>query len=165
MKKQMSTLKVSFRVRSSSFHRHNQSSQTSVMEYSKNETNFQNFSASNTERPSNGTMTNIVLNSRSILLISTYTVVCSFGIFGNGYVCQMIMRKRNKSQFMILLFSLAFADLLCSIMSPIPLLHSALFPKGKYHLGAYCYVARAINVTFLCASTWSLVVISMERYR
>lgn len=63
------------------------------------------------------------------------------------------------------MLSLAVADLLSSLFVPILAVHD-IFSEVKWYLGAaMCKILPAISPVTLSASSWSLVLISADRYR
>eukprot|EP00794_Sanderia_malayensis_P009318 gene9318-10301_t len=144
------------------------------MEYhnsSKNTTSFHlNISSETTKPQNNGTLLNTEPQLNNILMVCLYSVISLVGILGNGYVCVRIVTKSAKiSHFTILLISLASADLLSCLVSPIALVHDLItlsFGHGKWYLGdVMCVLLPALTPMLLAASTWTLVVISIERFR
>ncbi len=108
------------------------------------------------------------LKTQSIIIFCVYSVLMIIGLFGNGYTCFRIFRKKHMSRFMIFLSSLAFADLLSSFFFPMLFFNDLLAAiiGDQWYLGAaLCSSANAVTPFLLTASTWSLVAISIERLR
>ena len=63
------------------------------------------------------------------------------------------------------ILSLAFADLLASVFVPVLVIHD-LVSNLKWHLGAaMCKILPSISPVTLIVSSWSLVLIAIDRYR
>lgn len=96
-----------------------------------------------------------------------YGLVFFFGTVGNIIVFYVIgyrKKKRNGGDFYIL--SLACADFLSSVFVPMVMLNDLITDFSDWFYGEMmCHALPAITPVTLCASSWSLVLISLDRYR
>lgn len=96
-----------------------------------------------------------------------YVSVFFFGVFGNMIVFYVVgYRKKKRSGGDLYILSLACADFLSSIFVPMVMLNDLLTDFSGWLYGeVMCYILPAINPGTLSASSWSLVLISLDRYR
>ena len=89
------------------------------------------------------------------------------GVFGNAMVCYILgVKKRRKRQFDILLISLSIADLLASFAGPVTMIADLAGDHHVWYFGAFlCKVLPAISPITLFASSWTLAMISCDRFR
>ena len=77
------------------------------------------------------------------------------------YVVSFRKRKRNLGDIFHL--SLSCADFLGSLVEPVVMLQGLITSRSGWVFGQIlCCVMLAIMIYTLCASTWSLVLISIE---
>ena len=111
--------------------------------------------------------------AEKITLLICYTILIISGTVGNSMVIKWFISKREiaGSKFVIVL---AITDLLNSIASSLVVIHGVvsdgLHPRlhwpPRWYLGEIiCRLIMGFPNTFLCASPWLLVAISIERYR
>ena len=104
-------------------------------------------------------------------LIALCAIVFLIGVPGNIVVWYVLgTKKRNSSTndgdaFIV---CLAVADLIASFCVPLvtihDLMHSSTWPK--WYLGSFmCYLLTPLLAVTLLASSWALVLISIDRYR
>ena len=98
-----------------------------------------------------------------------YSLIFVFGVPGNFMVCYVIglkTKRRYRGEFFIL--SLAIADLLASAFVP-PMMISDLANADHvktWHIGRIgCYIFVSISPITVMASSWSLLMISLDRCR
>lgn len=96
------------------------------------------------------------------------SIVFMIGVPGNAMVIYIIgmknkaNRNNDGSAFIV---SLAVADLLASCFVPFVIAYDFLSQR-KWYLGpVMCHLLPALNPINLIASSWTLVLISVERYR
>lgn len=101
------------------------------------------------------------------ILIVIYAVVFVMGVFGNAMVCYILgVKKKRKRQFDILLISLSIADLLASFAGPITMIADLAGDHHVWYFGGFlCKVLPAISPITLFASSWTLAMISCDRFR
>ena len=103
-----------------------------------------------------------------IPLIACCTIVFLIGVPGNSmvvYVLGLCKRQHRNSNGNVFIVNLAVADILASATVPLVIIHD-LLSNGKWYLGSFlCYLLPALNPITLVASSWALVVISIDRYR
>ena len=111
------------------------------------------------------------LNAGDIFLIICYGVVFLSGTIGNGLVVKWFgTKKERKRAGNKLVVVLAINDFLSSIFVPLLQIHFiislSLTPRYLWYLGeGLCRTLFGIQVTFLIATSWLLIAISLERYR
>ena len=96
-----------------------------------------------------------------------YGMVAFFGVTGNSIVLYVIgYRKKRRTSSDIFILSLAIADFLSSLFAPMLMLND-LITDSKCWLygGAMCYLVHLVEGVALAASAWSLLLISLDRYR
>ncbi|XP_057305769.1 neuropeptide Y receptor type 4-like [Hydractinia symbiolongicarpus] len=100
-----------------------------------------------------------------IILIAAYSFVFLCGMVGNTVVLYVIHRKKTRNTMSdVLIASLAFADFLASLNVPLVMIYDLLCPA--WHLGyALCKILPSMNGFTICASAWSLVLVSVDRLR
>ncbi|XP_065061353.1 neuromedin-K receptor-like isoform X2 [Rhopilema esculentum] len=96
-----------------------------------------------------------------------YTLISSFGISGNIAVCYILgIKKKRKRRFDILLISLAFADLLALISGSVTMIGDLAGDLSHWYFGSFlCQLLPSIAPVTLFVSSWTLVVISFDRYQ
>ena len=96
-----------------------------------------------------------------------YALVFFFGVFGNIIVFYVIgYRKKKRNSGDVYILSLACADFLASVATPMVILNDLITDYSGWFYGeALCYVLYPTSLSTICASGWSLVLISLERYR
>ena len=96
-----------------------------------------------------------------------YGLVLFFGVFGNITVFYVIgYRKKKRNSGDIYILSLACADFLASVTTPMVILNDLITDYSGWFYGeAMCYLLFPISLATICASGWSLVLISIDRYR
>ena len=106
-----------------------------------------------------------------IILIVCYAFVFLSGTVGNGFVIRWFGRKgeRRKAGNKLVVM-LAINDLLSSVLVPLSQIHylisASINPPGVWYLGkVLCYSLPGIGRTFLYATSFYLIAISLERYR
>ena len=96
-----------------------------------------------------------------------YGLVLFLGVFGNivvFYVVGFRKKKRNSGDLCIL--SLACADFLGSLVVPLVMLNDLITNMSVWFYGEIlCHIMPVITLTTMCASAWSLVLISVDRLR
>ena len=102
-----------------------------------------------------------------VVLLILYTIVLIVGIVGNIVVLYVVgikrKMKRSSDYFML---SLAVADFLASFFIPFVTFGDLHTNFGKWHFGDFgCKVLPAFYPLTITASGWSLVLISLDRYR
>ena len=100
-------------------------------------------------------------------LYVVYTLISSFGISGNIAVCYILgIKKRRTRRFDILLISLAFADLLALISGSVTMIGDLAGDLNRWYFGSFlCKLLPSIAPVTLFVSSWTLVVISFDRYQ
>ena len=103
-----------------------------------------------------------------IPLIFCCTMVFLIGVPGNSmviYVLGLRQRRHRSNNGNIFIVNLAVADILASAAVPLVIIHDLLC-IGRWNLGSFlCHLLPALNPVTLVASSWALVVISIDRYR
>ena len=96
-----------------------------------------------------------------------YGLVLFFGVFGNIIVFYVLgYRKKKRNSGDVYILSLACADFLASLIVPMVFLNDLVSDYSNWFYGkAMCYVLPTISPLTMCASGWSLVLISVDRYR
>ena len=96
-----------------------------------------------------------------------YSLLFIIGVLGNSVVLYVIgYRKKRRTTSDIFIISLACADFLSSAFYPIWYLSDLLTNCQTWLFGpAMCYITQLLIITSLPASAWSLVFISLDRYR
>ena len=94
-----------------------------------------------------------------------YGMVFFFGTFGNIIVFYVIgYRKKNRNSGDIYILSLAFADLLGSLVVSLLMLSQFITDFSGWLYGEMlCYVLSTILPITMCASAWTLVLIAVDR--
>ena len=117
-----------------------------------------------------GVSKDFYLTTPEVLLLALYTVIFIIGVAGNILVARFFgasnLKKKAGSRLVI---ALAINDLLASVLVPINQIHSIisrnLNPVAAWYLGKpLCYTMIGISFTFLLATGWLLVAISIERF-
>ena len=96
------------------------------------------------------------------------SIVFMIGVPGNAMVIYVIgmknkaNRNNDGSAFIV---SLAVADLLASFFVPFVIAYDFLSPRAWYLGQVMCHLLPALNPINLIASSWTLVLISLDRYR
>ncbi|XP_065057499.1 C3a anaphylatoxin chemotactic receptor-like [Rhopilema esculentum] len=100
-----------------------------------------------------------------VSLIAVYCLIFALGFLGNALVLYIIGKKRELTGGDTFILSLAFADLLASVFVPVLVIHD-LVSNLKWQLGAaMCKILPSISPVTLIVSSWSLVLIAIDRYR
>ena len=96
-----------------------------------------------------------------------YSLVLFFGVCGNAIVFYVLgYRKRRRNSGDIYVLSLACADFLASLFMPMVFLNDLVTNYSGWLYGkAMCYILNPFSLATICASGWSLVFISLNRYR
>ena len=96
-----------------------------------------------------------------------YSLVLLFGVFGNAMVFYVLgYRKKKRNSGDIYVLSLACADFLASLFMPMVFLNDLITDYSGWLYGkAMCYILNPLSLATICASGWSLVFISLNRYR
>ena len=96
-----------------------------------------------------------------------YGMVLFFGTLGNILVFYVIgYRKKKRNSGDIYMLSLASADLLASLAAPLVMLSDLITDfSGWFYGEMLCYVMPTISPITMCASAWTLVLISVDRLR
>ena len=96
-----------------------------------------------------------------------YSLIFFFGTIGNGLVCCIIgIKKKRRSNCDILIASLAVADLLASVFGPLSMIIGMVTDFKLWYFGNVgCVIIHSVSPITLLASSWSLVLISLDRYR
>ena len=110
----------------------------------------------------------MVTNTVDIIQITSYCFVFISGTIGNAFVVRWfgaptkIGNAGNK-----LVVVLAINDFFSSIFVPLYSIHTIVsYFEGTWHLGKFfCHSLPGLNLTFLYATSFLLVAISMERFR
>ena len=106
-----------------------------------------------------------------IILIVCYAFVFLSGTVGNGFVISWFGRKSERRKAgNKLVVMLAINDLLSSIFVPLSQIHYlisySINPAAAWYLGRFlCYLLPGMGRTFLYATSFLLIAISIERYR
>eukprot|EP00112_Aurelia_sp_Birch-Aquarium-sp1_P023640 Seg711.2 transcript_id=Seg711.2/GoldUCD/mRNA.D3Y31 product="Neuropeptide receptor 22" protein_id=Seg711.2/GoldUCD/D3Y31 len=109
----------------------------------------------------------LVRGTAKIFCYVFYGMVVFIGVTGNSIVLYVIgFRKKRRTSSDILILSLACADFLSSVFAPMLMLNELITDtKGWLYGEAMCYVAHQVEGVALTASAWSLLLISLDRYR
>ena len=76
------------------------------------------------------------------------------------------MKTRKQSSGDIFIVSLAAADLLASVFIPVLMITDMASDFKVWYFGEIgCHILPSISPVTLVASSWSLVAISLDRYR
>ena len=96
-----------------------------------------------------------------------YAIVCTIGVAGNTLVCYILgFKERCKRHFDVLLISLASADLLALLSGSMTMISDLTGDLQKWYFGAFmCKILPSISPITLFASSWTLAVISYDRFR
>ena len=106
-----------------------------------------------------------------IVFLILYTLVFVFGTAGNALVVKWFgMKEQWKKAGNTLVVVLAVNDFLSSIIFPLLEIHyfvlHALQPPLRWYLGSFvCERFFGLKKTFLVASSWLLVAITVARFR
>ena len=108
-----------------------------------------------------------IQGSAKYICYVVFGLVLFFGIFGNiivFYVVGYEKKKRNSGDIYTL--SLACSDILASMVVPMIFINDLITDHAEWLYGkAVCYILPPFSQLTLCASGWSLVFISLDRYR
>ena len=103
-----------------------------------------------------------------IPLVSCCIIVFIIGVPGNAMVIYVLgfsqkqQRNNNGNAFIV---NLAIADVFASAAVPFVIIHDLLYIP-RWHLGSFlCHLLPVLNPITLVASSWALVIISIDRYR
>ena len=128
--------------------------------------NFYNFSSQNNTAGfdviSEDSKMSLVLD---VFAKVTCMVILIVGIIGNSLVLMVFGSRWTKlNSFEVYMISLATADLIATIMYPSKMLYESL--GGNFHVisTSGCTVIDVISTTSVAVSSFTLVVISCERY-
>lgn len=96
-----------------------------------------------------------------------YVSLFFFGVSGNMIVLYVVGYRKKKRKGMDLhIISLACADFLSSVSIPMVMLNDLITGySGWLYSEAMCYILPPICVATHTVSSWSLVLISLDRYR
>ena len=97
--------------------------------------------------------------------ITVYGLIFITGTIGNGIVIKSFLAKSAQPgcRFVV---ALALVDLISSIWIPLINIVLALYKSVHWPLGKICcYILRPFGISFMFASAWLLVAISLERAR
>ena len=96
-----------------------------------------------------------------------YALVLLLGVFGNIVVFYVVgFRKKKRNSGDVYILSLACADLFGSLAAPLIMLNDLITDMSVWFYGGIlCYIMPAITPATMCASAWSLVLISVDRLR
>ena len=96
-----------------------------------------------------------------------YGIVLLFGTLGNILVFYVIgYRKKRRNSGDVYMLSLASADFLASLAAPLVMLSDLITDfSGWFYGEMLCYVMPTISPITMCASAWTLVLISADRLR
>ena len=105
-----------------------------------------------------------------IILIITYGIVVIFGTVGNSLIIIWFgIREKQKYPSSKLVVVLAVNDFLASIFVPLLQIHyiisASLDPPYAWYLGKTLCHSLGIQLTFLIATPYLLIAISVERLR
>lgn len=102
-----------------------------------------------------------------ISLYLLYVIVCTVGVSGNIVVCYILgIKRKHKRHFDILLISLAIADLLALMSGSMTMIGDLMGDLDHWYFGAImCKLLPSISPITLFASSWTLAVISYDRFR
>ena len=113
----------------------------------------------------------MALSVEDIILVILYSMVVLFGTVGNILVIRWFVKKEERKKAgNKLVVVLAINDFAASIFVPLLLIHLIITdstkPQHAWYLGkVMCRSLLALQLTFLIATPWLLVAISVERYR
>ena len=96
-----------------------------------------------------------------------YVIVCTVGVTGNMLVCYILgFKAKCKRHFDVLLISLAVVDLMALVSGSMTMVGDLTGDLQRWHFGAaMCKLLPSISPITLFASSWTLAVISYDRYR
>ena len=102
-----------------------------------------------------------------IFLYVLYSLIFIVGVSGNALVCYVLgIKKPRKNCGDIFVISLAISDLLASIVVPLVIINDLVGDSIRWYFGEIgCYVLPPMITITLTASSWSLVLICVDRYR
>ena len=102
-----------------------------------------------------------------ICLYLFYSLVFTVGVLGNGLVCYVLgIKKKRKNSGDIFVISLAITDFLASVFVPLVMINDIVGDFRVWYLGKTgCYVLPSVSPLTLTASSWFLVLISLDHYR
>ena len=111
------------------------------------------------------------LSNEDISYICVCLVIALLGVFGNMLVIKWFLAPaQRKNAGSVMVITLALNDMIASVTVPSLRIHLVIAakksPLNAWYLGqAACYTFRGMNMSFLLATSWILVVIAAERYR
>ena len=96
-----------------------------------------------------------------------YVIVCTIGVAGNILVCYILgFKEKCKRHFDVLLISLAIADLLALISGSMTMISDLTGDLQRWYFGpVLCKLLPSMSPITLFASSWTLAVISYDRFR
>ena len=102
-----------------------------------------------------------------ICLYVFYSMIFLIGVLGNSIVCYALgVKKKRKTSGDVFVVSLAITDLLSSIFVPLVMINDLVGDFKVWYLGKIgCYILPSVSPVTLIASSWSLALISLDRYR
>ena len=113
----------------------------------------------------------MAVHAEDIILVACYGIIFLCGTIGNTLVIKFLSTKAqwNKAANKLLTV-LAINDFLSSICVPLLqiqyVVSVSLNPVGKWYLGkGLCYTLPGLQVTFLVATSWLLILVSIEWFR
>ena len=113
------------------------------------------------------TMFSPIKGTAKDICFAVYILVFIFGFFGNIVVIYVLgYRKKKRNSGDVYMLSLACADFLASIAAPLVMINDLVTHYSTWLYGeAMCYALPTVLQGTICASGWSLVFISLDRYR
>ena len=114
----------------------------------------------------------IQLSNVDIFYTCLYSTIFGIGFFGNIIVIWWFSKPmRRKRAGSVMVITLATNDMLASIVIPSLRIYSIIAARTTSAWRAWylervtCYTIDGMNMTFVLATSWILVIIAGERYR
>ena len=113
----------------------------------------------------------MTFNVVELVLMIFYVIIFIFGTVGNVLVVKWFMVKKQREKAgNTLVVALAINDFISSVIVPLWQIHhivrNSLTPPGAWYIGkGLCHFLPGIAMTFLIATSFLLVSISLERFR
>ena len=117
------------------------------------------------EKPVNFKISFVGPHYKTAAWITIYGFIFIAGTIGNWLVIKSFLTKSAQPgcRFVV---ALALVDFISSIWIPLLNIVLALYKSGHWPLGKICcYILRPFDISFMLASAWLLVAISLERAR